>query len=177
MTTYRLAVISAMLVAVFAMGVDAQKKSTTKKTSAPKTTTPSKTIPPLDVRAGREKVDVQLSNVNGFVTKLGTIAQGLEIADKDAQAGNLKPETKAKIDAKKKEIVEAINNIGVGLRNLESEFRTKTALAKYLPSLQGISDLAAQAEDAAVAGRFVAAKDPLRSIAGKLTDTLGVMPL
>jgi hypothetical protein len=177
MTTFRMTIISATLIAACAVGVSAQKHTTAKKTTAKKSATPVKIIPPLDVRAGREKVDVQLSNVNGFVTKLTTIAQGLEIADKDAQAGNLKPETKAKIDAKKKEIVEAINNISIGLRNLESEFRTKAALSKYLPSLQGITELASQAEDSAVAGQFVAAKDPLRTIAGKLTDTLGVMPL
>lgn len=177
MNKFKIIAISAALIAISAVGASAQKHTTAKKTTTKKTTTPVKTIPPLDVRAGREKVDVQLSNVNDFVKKLGTIAEGLEVADKDAQAGNLKPETKAKIEAKKKEIVEAINNISIGLRNLESEFRTKPALSKYLPSLQGITDLAGQAEDSAVAGKFVAAKEPLRTIAGKLTDTLGVMPL
>lgn len=162
------------MVLVLGAGIaDAQRKTTKKNTT---TKPPVKTVPPLDVRAAREKVDVQLSNVNDFVNKLATIAQGLEIADGDAKAGNLKPETVAKIQAKKKEIVEAIRNIKTGLLNLESEFRTKPVLQKYLPNIQGITDLAAQAEDSAIAGKFVAAKDPLRGIASKLTDTLSVLP-
>jgi hypothetical protein len=62
------------------------------------------------------------------------------------------------------------------LTDLESDFRTKPALQKYLASIQGITDLAGQAEDAAIAGKFVSAKDPLRDVAQKLTDTLKVMP-
>ena len=70
----------------------------------------------------------------------------MEVADKDAKAGNLKPATAAKIEAKKKEIVEAIRNIKAGLLSLESEFRTKPVLQKYLPNIQGITDLAAHSE-------------------------------
>ena len=170
----RLAVLVILALTLFAGAATAQRKPGRKTVPAKKP--PVTVVPPLDVRAGREKVDAQLSNVNDFVTKLGTIAQGLEIADSDAKAGNLKPSTTAKIEAKKKEIVEAIRNIIVGLRNLESEFRTKPALQKYLPNIQGITDLASQSEDSAIAGKFVAAKEPLRSVATKLTDTLNVMP-
>jgi len=59
---------------------------------------------------------------------------------------------------------------------LETDFRTKPLLAQYLPKLQGISTLSAQSEDDAIAGQFVAAKDPLRQIALKLNDTLAVLP-
>lgn len=167
-----LAAMVVVVLGLFAASADAQRK--TGKTV--RKTTPVKTIPPLDVRAAREKVDIQLSNVNDFVNMLGTIAQGLEVADGDAKAGNLKPATVARIEAKKKEIVEAIRNIRTGLLSLESEFRTKPALAKYLPNIQGITDLAASSEDLAIAGKFVAAKEPLRSVSSKLTDTLNVLP-
>ncbi|MEP6786791.1 MAG: hypothetical protein ABJB40_00065 [Acidobacteriota bacterium] len=160
-----------LLLIFFAGGANAQKRPVRKAPAKP----PVSVVPPLDVRAAREKVDVQLSNVNGFVDKLGLIAQGLEVADKDARAGNLKPATVAKIEAKKKEIVEAIRNIKAGLTTLESEFRTKPVLQKYLPTIQGITDLSAQSEDLAIAGKFVAAKEPLRDIAKKLTDTLAVL--
>lgn len=165
---------AAVLLAFFVTGASAQKKST--KSTAKKPTSSKATIPPLDVRAAREKVDVQLSNVNDFVNKLGTIAQGLEVADADAKAGNLKPATAAKITAKKTEIVEAIRNIKQALGNLESEFRTKPVLQKYLPTVQGITDLSAKSEDLAIEGKFVAAKDPLRNVTQKLTDTLAVLP-
>ena len=169
------AAMAAIVLIFFAAAADAQKKST-KKTTTKKPYVVQKLVPPLDVRAAREKVDVQLSNVIDFVNKLGTVAQGLETADTDAKAGNLKPATVAKIEAKKKEIVEAIRNIKTGLSNLESEFRTKPVLQKYLPSIQGITDLAAQSEDLAITGKFVVAKDPLRDITKKLTDTLATLP-
>ena len=58
----------------------------------------------------------------------------------------------------------------------ETEFRTKPVLQKYLPSIDGITDLSAASEDSAIAGKFVAAKDPLRDISKKLADTLAVLP-
>ena len=178
MKSMRFATVGLIAVFVLAGSASAQKKSTKKPApKKPPVTTPVKLVPPLDVRAGREKVDVQLSNVNDFVNKLGTIAQGLEVADADAKAGNLRPATAAKIKAKKIEIIAAIRNIKLGLGNLESEFRTKPAIQKYLPTIQGITDLAAQSEDLAIAGKFVAAKDPLRDASKKLTDTLTVLPL
>ena len=174
MRHFQLAATVVLGLAVFIGTADAQKR-TVKKPIAKKP--PVKVVPPLDVRAGREKVDNQLSNVNDFVNKLSSIAQGLEVADTDAKAGNLRPKTAAKIEAKKAEIVEAIRNIKVAMTNLESEFRTKPALRKYLPNIEGVTDLAAQSEDSAIAGKFVAAKAPLRDVAKKLTDTLTAMPL
>ena len=161
-----------LMLGVFASFADAQKKSTKKSSAAKKTST----VPPLDVRAAREKVDIQLSNVNVFVDKLGNVAPMLETAEADASAGRLKPETAQKIDTYKANFVASIRNIKEGLGNLESEFRTKPALQKYLPTIQGITDLAGQSEDSALAGKFVAAKDPLRSVSAKLTDTLNVLP-
>ena len=174
MRHFQLAAVVVMSMVIFAGGASAQRKTVKK----PVTKKPVvKVVPLLDVRAGREKVDNQLSNVNDFVNKLGTIAQGLEVANADAKAGNLSAKTAAKIEIKKNEIVIAIRNIKIALTNLESEFRTKPALQKYLLNIQGITDLAAQSEDSAIAGKFVAAKDPLREVAKKLTDTLGAMPI
>lgn len=180
MRNFRILGIAFLAVALLAVSAAAQKKTvkkTTTKKPAPTTNSSIKIVPPLDVRAGREKVDIQLSNVNDFVNTLGMIAQGLEVADADAKAGKLKPATAAKIDAKKKEVVAAIRNMSVALRSLESEFRTKPVLQKYLPQIDKISDLATESEDLAIAGKFVAAKEPLRNVAKKLTDTLAAMPL
>ncbi len=178
MRHFRSAAIGLAVILLITGSAAAQKKTTKKATAKkPAASTPVKVIPPLDVRAGREKAGNQLSNVNDFIDKLGTIAQGLEVADADAKAGRLKPATAAKINTKKAEIVEAIRNIKIGLGALESEFRTKPTLQKYLPTIQGITDLSSQAEDLAIAGRFVTAKDPLRDIAKKLTDVLALMPV
>ncbi|KXJ98406.1 MAG: hypothetical protein UZ17_ACD001002761 [Acidobacteria bacterium OLB17] len=73
-------------------------------------------------------------------------------------------------------MIAAIRNLRVGIAELESDFRTKTSLRKYLPTIQGSTDLVASSEDLALAGKFVAAKDPLRDVLKKLIDTLNVMP-
>lgn len=166
-------VLAALAVAIFASFGYSQKKPVRK---TPVTKTPVTVVPPLDVRAAREKTDNQLANVNTFVDKLGTVAPALETAIADQAAGKLKPETSQKIDAARGNLVVSIRNLKVGLSLLEADFKTKTALAKYLPTIQGITDLTTQSEDFALAGKFVAAKDPLRTVAQKLTDTLAILP-
>ena len=150
---------------------DAQRK-TTKKASAKKTTPAKAVVPPLDVRAAREKVSIQLDNVNNFVDKLGPIAQDLD----SVSSGEMSKAASDKISANKQKLISAIRGLRDALSTLESEFRTKPALSRYLIHIKGITDLAAQSEDSALAGRFVAAKDPLRTVAQKLTDTLRTLP-
>jgi hypothetical protein len=172
MRHFKLAAMVLMAFTLFAGAADAQRKPV-RKTPVKK---PPATVPPLDVRAAREKVDVQLADVNVFIDKLAATAQNIETADADAKAGRLSAATTKKIEGYKASFVESIRNIKAGLSTLESEFRTKTTLQKYLPTIQGITDLAAHSEDLAIAGKFVAAKDPLRDITKKLTDTLAVLP-
>lgn len=172
LTRYLLLAIAATL--LFSAVAGAQ----TRKRPVRRTTTPVKasTVPPLDVRAARVKVDNQLANVTAFISKLGPIARAIE--DLDAEAASRKL-GKAALDqnaANKQTVVSAIRNLREGMVKLEAEFRAKTALRKYLTTIQGISDLAGEAEDSAIAGRLVAANTPLRTIQQKLNDTLRVMP-
>lgn len=168
------AILAATLAFALAGTASAQKKKP--KKTAPKKPPTTATLPPLDVRAGREKVDIQLSNVNDFLTKLGPIAVAMETAIADQKANKLKPATSASIDRSRTKLVESYHGLHDALTKLESEFRTTPNLQKYLPSIQGITDLAAESEDAAIAGQFVNSKDPLRKVVQKLTDTLAVMP-
>jgi hypothetical protein len=107
---------------------------------------------------------------------LGPIAASLETAVADQKAGKLKPETSQGIDRAKARLVESVHGIGDALNKLESAFRTTATLQKYLPTLEGIADLAAKSEDSTAAGQFVAAKDPLREVVKKLTDALAALP-
>jgi hypothetical protein len=170
----RLLILGMMLAAtaLFASPALAQKKPAKKPTKA----RTSATIPPLDVRAARGKVDIQLFNVNDFLNKLGPIAVSLETAIADQRAGKLRTETSQAVDGAREKLVASIRGLREALTPLESEFRTKASLQKYLPTVQGITDLGAEAEDAAIAGQFVASKEPLRKVVQKLTDTLAVMP-
>ncbi|MFN0278306.1 MAG: hypothetical protein ACKVRN_06855 [Pyrinomonadaceae bacterium] len=163
-----------LLLTIFTVAAEAQKK-TSKKTSVRRPAT-VRTIPPLDVRVAREKVANQHANVKMFVDRLGPVAQEIENIDSSAKTRRL---TKAALDqneANKQKVITAIRNLKIGLTDLETEFRTKSSLKKYLSNIQGITELAADSEDMAIAGKFVMSKEPLRSVTQKLTDTLAVIP-
>ena len=163
-----------LLTLFFAATANAQRKPAKK----PKASAGSKsTVPPLDVRVAREKVSNQLDNVTRFVDLLGPIAQSIEDLDESAKTAPLSKAANERNEANKKKVISAIRNLRTGLSDLESDFRTKPALQKYRSGIEGITDLAAQAEDAAIAGHFIAAKEPLRTAAQKLTDTLKTLPM
>ncbi len=173
MKHFRLAATVLLAFTLFAVAADAQRKPVRK---TPVKKPPVTVVPPLDVRAAREKVDNQLANVNKFIDVLGPIAQAIELLDESGKTKTLPKATVDKNEANKQKVIAAIRNLKAGLTDLESEFRTKPVLQKYLPNIQGITDLASQSEDLAIAGKFVASKEPLRGIALKLTDTLKVLP-
>ena len=175
MSYLRIAAPAVLILLIFAGAADAQRK--TRKSSAKKTVPAKSTVlPPLNVRAAREKVEIQLSNVTQFIDLFGPIAQDLDAAQQSPQTGERSQAVTEKNSANKQKVVAAIRNLRDGLSTLESEFRTKPELQKYLPRIQGITDLAARSEDSAIAGRFVASKDPLRDVKQKLTDTLRTLP-
>jgi len=166
---------SALALLIFCTsGADAQAKKPRKPVS--KKPVASSTIPPLDVRTAREKVSIQLANVNRFVDVLGPIAQGIETLDESGRTRPLPQRTADRNEENKQKVVEAIRNLKAGLADLEAEFRAKPLLQKYLANIDGITDMGAESEDSALAGKFVAAKDPLRNITRRLSDTLAALP-
>jgi hypothetical protein len=161
---------------IFAITGEAQKrrKPTPKATPKP---TPVRTTPTnAVVSAAKQEVSNQLYNVNVFVERLGPIAVAIEKADRDNAARRLSRDDAAANETNKQKVIAAIRVLRGALVNLESDFRTKPQLSSYLSKIQGISTLSADAEDSAIAGKFVAAKDPLREVALKLNDTLAVLP-
>jgi len=162
---------------LFAAAGDAQKTASKRPIKRPASTkTNAATLPPLEVRAARVKVSNQLSNVNQFINILGPVAQNIEALDNDARTKKISQQSIDLNEASKQKVITAIRNLRAGLVSLETEFKTKPDLKIYLIKIQGISDLAAQSEDSALAGKFVASRDPLRTIAQKLNDTLTAMP-
>src|SRR5690606_1925309 len=112
---------------------------------------------------------------NRFIEVLGPVAQNIEDLDRQNRIKPLPKDVYAKNEANKKKVIAALRNLRAGLVSLETDFRTKAVLKKYLPNIQGISDLAAEAEDDMLASKFVAAKDPLRDVAQKLSDTYALL--
>ena len=173
MKTIRSTALFALALAIFAISAEAQRtrKPAPKPTPKP---TPAATNPVIS--AAKQQVSNQLHNVKVFVDRMGPIAVGIENADRDAAARRLKQSEIAVNEANKKKVVAAIRALQEGLVALETDFRTKPQLAAYLPKIEGITSLCAKSEDEAIAGRFVASKDPLRDVILKLNDTLAVLP-
>lgn len=168
MKTAQLFVLTIAALALFAVSADAQRRR-----PAPK---PAPTpVAPLDVRAAIEKTTVQRDNVNFWIAKLGPVGEALELLD--GAYAKKKPSAKTLVthEARRQKFVETLKNLREDLNLLESDFRTKMQLKKYLISIQGVTDLASQAEDLAIEGKFVASKQPLRDISKKLTDTLATL--
>src|SRR3982751_1510984 len=176
---FRLRAITSVLVfvAIFAGASFAQKKTsartTTAKSTGPKTTS---TLPPLDVRAARVKVSNQASNVAQFINIMAPIAQSIEALDSEARTRKVAQSSADANQTNKQKLLTAIKNMRAGIDALETEFETKPALKVYLVKIQGISDLAAQSENLAFTGKFVAASEPWKQIRQKLNDTLTAMP-
>jgi hypothetical protein len=156
------------------LSVQAQKKKPapvpTKKPVAAATTNA------LEIKQSAEKVSIQLKNVTSFIFTLGGVATGIEDADKEAKAGKL---SRAAIDKNaqfKQAVIQSIRNLKAGLAALEIEFRTKASIKPFLAQMNGVTDIATQAEDLALAGQFTNSGKSLIAVVGKLADTLAAMP-
>lgn len=176
MKIVRITALSVLALSILTFTTEAQRtrrptpKATPKPT--PVRTTPTNTV----VSSAKQQVSVQLHNVKVFVDRIGPIAVTLEAMDRDAASRRLTGAKLAEHEQNKKDVISAFAALRTALVTLESDFRTKPQLSQYLPKIQGISNLAGDAEDSAIAGRFVAAKDPLREVTLKLNDTLAVLP-
>jgi len=165
-----------LVIGLAAMSGVAQAQKTPVRKPTPKPPATSKTVPPLEVRTAKEKATTQRDNVNFWIDKLGPVAEALELLDGTYATKKPSPTTLATHEERKKKFIPTLRNLHDDTALLESEFRTKSSLQKYLVTVRGVTDLAAQSEDLAIAGKFVASKQPLREASKKLTDTLAAMP-
>ena len=160
----------------FTFTADAQKRKPTAKKPAAETATTAATLTASEIRAGAEKVSVQIKNVTKFIYVLGSVARVIEDLDKEIAAGKTSRGA-VDLNAKNKQsVVTTIKNLHAGLVALEIEFRTKPALRNYLYRIQGISDISGNAEDQASNGQFVESGKMLLLVVEKLADTLVAMP-
>ncbi len=153
-----------------------KRKPTGKRTVRPVASTVAATTNIADIKSGAEKVSTQIKNVSKFIYRLGDVARVIEDLDKEIaarKASRNAPELNAK---NKQAVVTTIKNLRAGLVALEIEFRTKPALRNYLFQIQGISDMAATAEDQATAGRLTDSGRTLLLVVEKLADTLAALP-
>lgn len=161
----------------FSTAAQAQRRPA-RRTAAKPTPRPTPRPPVISAveRTAVQQVSNQQSNVTRFVDILGPVAAGIETVDRTSSTTRLSQKVLDENEANKKKLIEAIRGLRAGLVNLENDFRSKPELRRYLPQLQGISELSAQAEDFALAGKFVDSRKPLVTVGSKLSDTLAVMP-
>jgi len=166
------------VIAAFAVSVSAQaKKPAPKKpVTTPKVVTSNNlptTTSSVTTSAGAQKVSIQIKNVTKFIYALGGIAQVIETIDKDTKANRAAKDAN---DLNKGKVMQSIRNLRAGLAALEVEFRTNANLKRFLPQVQGITELSAESEDLGNAGQFSAAGKPLLLVVEKLADALAAMP-
>jgi hypothetical protein len=175
MTTIRLYSIILIATAVFAVSAGAQTRRP--KRPAPKpAATPSTFKANLEISQAKEKVSNQVANVTRFTDMLGPIAASIETIDAGSQNRRSSKTVIDQNNANKEKVRLAIKNLRAGLVTLETDFRTKPTLRRFLPKLEGITQLSAESEDLAYAGKFTDSRRPLLTVLQKLADTLAVMP-
>ncbi len=164
--------IAAVLFTFSVVAADAQRRPA--RPTAPKvvTTTTTPTAAASDVRKATETVSNQIKNTTKFLFILGGVAKGIEDLDKDRNANKAARDANAQ---NKADLIQTIRNMRAGMLALEVEFRTKAPLKKHLPLVAGMTNLVAECEDLAVAGRFSDSGRPLLALVEKLSDALAAL--
>jgi hypothetical protein len=176
MTTIRLYTVILIATAAFAGAAGAQTRKPARRPAPKPAPTPSTFKSNLEVSLAKEKVSNQVANVTQFTAVLAPIATSIEDLDKQSKTTRLPKATADKNAANKEKVRQAIKNLRAGLTTLETDFRTKASLKRFLPKLDGIATLGAQSEDLALAGRFTESRTPLLAVLQKLSDSLAMMP-
>ena len=164
----------ALCLTAFALTATAQKKKTTTKKTTP--TAPTVNVNSAEIRAGADKISIQIKNVSKFVFLLGGIARTIEDLDKEAKTRKI---SQASVDANNKNkqaVIQGIQNIRAGLIALEEEFRTKPGLKLYAVRVDGISNLVAGAEGQAAGGQITESGKTLLMVIERLSDALAALP-
>lgn len=175
MKTIRLFSIFLIALSFLAVVTNAQTRRPARRPAPRPKATPSSFAINLEMNQAKEKVSNQVANVKRFTDILGPIAASIEATDAEARNRRLTKALADKNTANKDNVKQALKNLRAGLVNLETDFRTKPTLRKFLPKLDGIAMLSADAEDLAYAGKFADSRRPLLTVLQKLADTLAAM--
>lgn len=152
---------------------------TRSRTAARRSTQTSKTAAQqaaTEVRAtAAGRVGDQIKNLTRFLYLLGGVAKGIEQVDQAAQKNEASPAALDQNNRNKATVKSSLENVRVGLDQLEIYFRTTPELQPYYIKLAGSAAGAASAEDLAAAGRFDQAGRTLLGVVNRLTDVLLAM--
>lgn len=155
----------------------AQTRSrTTRRGTSSKTAkaSPSPAVSQVKIE-GASKIAEQIKNLTRFLYILGGVAKGIEGVDEAAKSGQASPAA-LQTNAQNKAVVKnSLENVRVGLDQLEIYFRSTPELQGYYVKLVGSASGAADAEAQAAAGQFDRSGRTLLSVVNRLTDVLVLM--
>jgi hypothetical protein len=169
----RILTIILIFLAGFTISAEAQR---TKRSVPRPTPTPARPFVSIDERNAKQTASNQLSNVTGYLSRFTPLVQTMNDLARDDKAGKLSKRASTDFNNAKRKLLIQLSDFKVGLTSLETDFRTKPALTKYLLKIQGIADLSALAQDSANSGKFDGVRDALKGIVQRLTDTVAAMP-
>ena len=130
-----------------------------------------------EVRAGRERIAIQIKALSQFLYLLGGISKGIETAEqanRDHEESSLALPVE-KIERNKIRLRDSFRSVGAGLALLESSFRSNAALQGYYPNLAGVARIGQMAESQAASNRFDEAGRSLITAVNKLADALAAL--
>src|SRR6266850_3015088 len=125
--------------------------------------------------AGATKVADQIKNLTRFVYLLGGVAKGIEEVDEAARKNEASPAALQQNAQNKATVKSSLENVRLGLDQLEIYFRSTPELQGYYTKLVGSASGAAAAEEQAAAGRVDQSGRTLLGVVNRLTDVLLLM--
>jgi hypothetical protein len=150
-----------------------------RRRSSPKRATPA--APAVDPavetarQAGAQRIAEQIKTLSHFLYLLGGVVKTVESVERAASEANAPPDAAAQTARNKAAVKQSIQNVRVGLEQLETEFSSKMPLRPYYGSVIGVSSYAATAGQQVDAGQLDEAGRSLLKALDKLTDALVVM--
>ena len=171
-------IVSTCVLLVLSTAAFAQTRSRTARRGAQtsKTAKPSATAAAFQVRIdGATKVAEQIKNLTRFLYILGGVAKGIEDVDVAARNNQASPATLQTNAQNKAVVTSSLENVRVGLDQLEIYFRSTPELQNYYVKLAGSASGAADAEAQAGAGQFDRSGRTLLGVVNRLADVLVLM--
>lgn len=173
----RILILSIAVLLFLPASISAQTRLRTTRRSTSKTPKTAPAAQPAnEVKTeGANKVADQIKNLTRFLYVLGGVAKGIEEIDAAAQSNQASPVALQKNEQNKAVVKTSLENVRVGLDQLEIYFRSTPELQGYYVKLVGSASGAADAEVQAAGGHFDQAGRTLLGVVNRMTDVLVLM--
>lgn len=144
-----------------------------RRKSTPKTSSSAATDQAAQVgrRAAAARIATEVKTLTHFMYLLGGVVKSVEAVDRAASESGV-AEAAQRADQNKASIKQSIQNVQVGLNQLENDFSANASLRPYYHLILGVSDAAGQASRLAEQNQFDQAGRSLLVVLDKLTDAL-----